>query len=82
MRASAKTANPWLAPMAEDGRPKRSLEEKKLAVDLGALYTELNTILARISRRPSGEPKAAELARIEVIRAELRKIRKEGELSG
>ena len=44
--------------------PTDNLEERKARVAVGALYSELNTILGRIRRRKSGEPTTAERARI------------------
>lgn len=50
-----------------------NLEERKVQVAKGTLYTELNTILRRISRRFSGEPTSKERDRI----AEIKRLLKE-----
>ena len=48
------------------------VEENKRAASLGALWTEMNTILRRIRRRSSGEPSPRELVRINELKAQMK----------
>jgi hypothetical protein len=50
--------------------------EHRLQVDLGARFTEMNTILGRIRRRPSGEPKPSERNRLAVLKEEIAELRR------
>lgn len=44
--------------------------------EIGGKYTEINTILARIRRRRSGEPTAAERERLAVLREEIAALKR------
>lgn len=54
----------------------------RLAVHLGAAYTEMNTILRRIRRRASGEPTAAERERLAQLKATIRDLKTQGRSDG
>lgn len=51
-------------------------EEKQTAFELGGLFTEMNTILARIRRRASGEPTGAERERLAELKAQIAELRR------
>lgn len=42
--------------------------------EIGARWSEINTILRRIRKRPSGEPTAKERERLKVLRTEIRQM--------
>lgn len=52
--------------------------EHRLRWELAQRYTEMNTILGRIRRRSSGEPKAAEAARLATLREEIQSLKRSG----
>ena len=56
-------------------RTKLSAEEYKVEFHLGGLWSEVNTILRRISRRRSGEPTARERTRLAELKTEIDKLR-------
>lgn len=49
--------------------------DQRITHDTGVRYTEMNTILARIRRRRSGEPTPKERARLVELKAEIKQIR-------
>lgn len=50
--------------------------DQRLQWDLGALHSEMNTILGRIRRRRSGEPTAVERARLAKLRADITALKR------
>lgn len=63
--------------MTAEARPSLP-PEHRLTWELGQRYSEMNTILGRIRRRASGEPKAAEAAKLAALREEIQALKRTG----